>query len=209
VSDRVQIGDATLYHGDCLEILPTLDKVDAVVTDPPYGIGLWNDRSKTDGTRFKSNEFSWDKRPTADLIRSIIGLSNKSVFFGFNHLSNLMPPTKKVLVWDKGFRGLHFNDCELAAAYGCGEACRVFNYAPASAERKQHPTEKPIVVMDWVLSHVGNAPLILDPFMGSGTTGVACANLGRKFIGIEIERKYFDIAVERITAAYAQGRLFV
>ena len=76
-------------------------------------------------------------------------------------------------------------------------------YAPSA-----HPFQKPLAVMDWCLTKIPDAQTILDPFMGSGTTGVACANLGRKFIGIEIERKYFDIACERIAAAYAQGRLF-
>jgi DNA modification methylase len=72
----------------------------------------------------------------------------------------------------------------------------------------QHPTQKPVNLMTWCIEQIGNPQTILDPFMGSGTTGVACANLGRKFIGIELERKYFDIACERIAAAYAQGRLF-
>ena len=204
-----RIGDATLYLGDCLEILPTLEKVDAVVTDPPYGIGTWNDRSKSDGTRFKQDEFEWDKRPTKDVFNNIFRLSGTVIVFGYNHLSDILKPTKKVLVWDKGFRGLHFNDCELAAVYGSGEACRVLNYSPSSASTKQHPTEKPLAVMEWCIKQCKMSPMtILDPFMGSGTTGVACANLGRKFIGIEIEEKYFDIACERITAAYAQGRLF-
>ena len=74
---------------------------------------------------------------------------------------------------------------------------------------KQHPTQKPVRLLEWCLSFIPEAQSIVDPYMGSGTTGVACANLGRKFIGIEIEEKYFDIACERIDAAYSQGRLFV
>jgi DNA modification methylase len=72
---------------------------------------------------------------------------------------------------------------------------------------RQHPHQKPVTLIESLLAKLPDKT-ILDPFMGSGTTGVACANLGRKFIGIEIERKYFDIACERIAAAYAQGRLF-
>ena len=206
MSDPVIIGDATLYHGDCREILPTLPKVDAVVTDPPYGIGTWNDRSQSDRTRFKEHEFAWDVRPD-DL--SFLSDYKQAIVFGFNHLSDLLGPTKKCLIWDKTFRGLHFNDCEIAACYGCGEACRVLAYNPSKSGKKDHPTQKPIAVMEWCIGHLpSSAQTILDPFMGSGTTGVACANLSRKFIGIEIEQKYFDIACERIEAAYAQQRLF-
>ena len=206
MSNPVIIGNATLYQGDCMEILPTLGKVDAVVTDPPYGVGTWNDRSKNTRLKFAADKFAWDSAPTQECIDAIFKAAGKVIIFGFNHLSDMLPPTKQVLIWDKNFRGLHFNDAELAGAFGCGAACRIFKHQPT--HKKQHPTQKPVEVMEWGIGFTGDAQKILDPFMGSGTTGVACMNLGRKFIGIELEPKYFDIACERIEAAQSQGRLF-
>ena len=108
-----------------------------------------------------------------------------------------------------------FADCELAWTNIKGSVRLVrhmWNGMIRASENKYprvHPTQKPIVVMEWAISQLKKDPeTILDPFMGSGTTGVACANLGRKFLGIEIERKYFDIACERIDAACSQSRLF-
>jgi len=104
---------------------------------------------------------------------------------------------------------MHYNDCEVAWTSQWREACRVFDYSPASAERKQHPTQKPLALMRWCIGRLpADAATILDPFMGSGTTGVACVHEGRSFIGIEREPAYFDIACRRIEEAYRQPRLF-
>ena len=209
VTKRV-IGDCTLYLGDCLSILPTLGKVDAVVTDPPYGLGDWNNRG-TNAARPFDSEFtqSWDKPITQGHIDLMREKSSHQIFWGGNYYSDLLPRTKQMFVWNKQIRGMHFNDCELAWCSGWREASRVFDYSPSSMETKQHQTQKPIALMLWCLGFLPDADTILDPFMGSGTTGVACAKLGRKFIGIEIEPKYFDIACKRIEDAYAQGDLFV
>jgi DNA modification methylase len=114
------------------------------------------------------------------------------------------------MVWDKGQRNFSLADCEFAWS-SQRRAARVFDYSRAAAlkDGKQHATQKPVALMEWCIGQLESKPAtILDPFMGSGTTGVACANLGRKFIGIEIEPRYFDIACKRIEQAYAQGQLF-
>lgn len=208
----VIIGDATLYLGDCREILPTLPKVDAVVTDPPYGIGYKSPSGRGQTVRgdypvIAGDDEGFDPSPWLNF--------DDVVLFGANHFADKLPPSPAWLVWDKrdGFTSNNNSDCELAWRK-CGGSARLirhlWNGMLKDSERDQrrvHPTQKPVVVMEWCLSFVSGLT-VLDPFMGSGTTGVACANLGRKFIGIEIEPKYFEIACERIKAAYAQQRLF-
>lgn len=210
------IGDCTLYLGDCLEILPTLEKVDAVITDPPYGIGEAAGKNASRGTLAVAKDYGddrWDDKPISDnLLQLVINAGKWVIVFGGNYYA--VPPTSCWLVWDKENGDNDFADCELAWT-NLPKAVRRIRYMwngmlRANKEaRGDHPTQKPIGVMKWAISHVpAPAETILDPFMGSGTTGVACANLGRKFIGIEIEPKYFDIACERITNAYRQERLF-
>ena len=205
-----RIGDATLYLGDCLEILPTLGKVDAVVTDPPYALGDWNNRGTNKVRPFDSDlTQQWDKPITDRHIHLIRAASKHQVIWGGNYFCDLLPRTKQMFVWNKGIRGMHFNDCEIAWCSQFREACRVFDYSPSRQEPKQHPTQKPVALMEWCLGFLPDAETILDPFMGSGTTGVACAKLGRKFIGVEINEQYFDIACKRVQKAYDQPDLFV
>jgi site-specific DNA-methyltransferase (adenine-specific)/modification methylase len=208
------IGDATLYLGDCRDILPTLPRVDAVVTDPPYGIG---ENSRKVASRGKLaaardyGEFDWDKEPPEkSLIDAIRNASTWQAFFGGNYFE--LPPTSCWLVWDKLNGDNDFADCELAWT-NWPKAVRRIQWRwngmiRQGNEERSHPTQKPLAVMSWVIGLCPKADIILDPFMGSGTTGVAAVQLGRKFIGIEQEPKYFDIACERIERAYAQGTLF-
>ena len=210
VVSRIEtIGDATLYLGDCLDILPTLGKVDAVVTDPPYGLGDWNNRGTNSGGPFDSDiTQAWDQPIGEHEIGLMRGMSRYQTFWGANYYLDALPRTKHMLVWNKGIRNMHFNDCEIAWCSEWRAACRVFDLSP-SGQDKEHPTQKPLPLIQWCVARLPvDAETILDPFMGSGTTGVACANLGRKFIGIEIEPKYFDIACRRIETAYKQPRLF-
>jgi len=208
------IGDATLYLGDCRDILPTLPRVDAVITDPPYGIG---ENSRKVASRGKLaaardyGEFDWDKSPPEkSLIDAIRNASTWQAFFGGNYFE--LPPTSCWLVWDKLNGDNDFADCELAWT-NWPKAVRRIQWRwngmiRQGNEERSHPTQKPLAVMSWVIGLCPKANIILDPFMGSGTTGVAAAQMGRKFIGIEREPKYFDIACERIERAYAQGALF-
>jgi DNA modification methylase len=211
IKTRVEtIVDATLYLGDCLEIMPTLGKVDAVVTDPPYGLGDWNNRGTNKRRPFDSDKTQqWDVPISPDHIATMRSMSEHQIFWGGNYYLDLLPRTKQMFVWNKGIRNMHFNDCEIAWCSQFKEASRVFDFSPSSAEPKQHPTQKPLALMAWCVERLpGGTQTILDPFMGSGTTGVACAKLGRKFIGIEIDESYFDIACKRIELAYAQPNLF-
>lgn len=210
----VIIGDATLYLGDCMDILPTLPKVDAVITDPPYGI---NENHKKVASRGKLaapkdyGEFDWDKEPpSADLIDAIISSSKWQAMFGGNYFQ--LPPTSCWLIWDKLNGDNDFADCELAWT-NWPKAVRRIQWRwngmiRQGNEERFHPTQKPLEVMKWVIDLCPKAETILDPFMGSGTTGVAAVQMGRKFIGIEREQRYFDIACERISRAQAQGMLF-
>ena len=198
------IGDATLYLGDCLEILPTLPKVDAVITDPPYGIGVTK-------TRRGGQVESWDAEISQRGINKAIECSKEAVVFGGNYYS--LPPSRCWLVWDKMISdGLNLAGAELAWTNIDRHGVRLKKhlwsgpFREGGEERNGHPTQKPVAVMEWVVKNTAGTT-VLDPFMGSGTTGVACMNLGRKFIGIEIEERYFNIACERIENAQRQGRL--
>ena len=120
-----------------------------------------------------------------------------------------MPPSRGYLVWDKMQR---FSNADSELAWcSWDQTPRTFRYSrgQVATEGKEHPTQKPLPLMLWCLSFIPDAETILDPFMGSGTTGVACANMGRKFIGIEIDEGYFDIAARRIEEAYKQPDLFI
>ena len=214
----VQIGDAVLYQGDCLEILPLLPKVDAVVTDPPYGISYspaGGGRGWTTKTFTGVDLVHGDNEPFDPSV--VLDIAPETIIWGGNHFADRLPPSPCWLIWDKreGQVQNDFADCEMAWT-SLAKPARVLNHLWNGALRKSergqtrvHPTQKAIVVMEWCLKQVPNAQTILDPFMGSGTTGVACAKLGRKFIGIELEPKYFDIAVKRIEEAYSQPDFFV
>ena len=205
------MGDATLYLGDCLEILPTLDKVDAVVTDPPYGIGdIWKGGAggKSSWKIPATETHSWDME-TNKIVESFPLLADEVLIWGGNYYD--LPPTRCWLLWDKKQNDQWTTAQAEMAWTNLDRTVRTFRMAQCEAateyKGKTHPTEKPLRLMEWCFKWI-SGHTVCDPFMGSGTTGVACANLGRKFIGIERERKYFDIACERIEAAYAQGRLF-
>ena len=204
------IGDCTLYLGDCLEVMPALGRFDAVVTDPPYGLGDWNNRGSNKDRPFDSDQTQlWDVQISSEHIDVIRSAAPKQIIWGGNYLLDFLPRTKQMFIWNKGIRGMHFNDCEIAWCNQFKEASRVFDYSPASAEPKQHPTQKPVALMQWCLGFLPDAETILDPFMGSGTTGVACVKLGRKFTGIELDPDYFDIACKRIEEAYRQPDMFI
>lgn len=210
------IGNATLYLGDCLEILPTLPKVDAVITDPPYGIGEAAGKNKSRSNVAVAKDYGddeWDDEPiTQECLQTVVAAGKWCVLFGGNYYA--LPASSCWLVWDKENGANDFADCELAWT-NLPKAVRRIRYMwngmlRANGEaRGDHPTQKPIGVMEWAISHVP-APCrtVLDPFMGSGTTGVAAMNLRREFIGVERETKYFDTACRRIEDAQRQQRLF-
>jgi site-specific DNA-methyltransferase (adenine-specific) len=213
MNEPVRIGDATLYLGDCMEILPTLPtRVDAVITDPPYGIAL-----DTDYTRFQGSTRTLDViAGDAEAFDPATWLRWPCLFFGADHFAERLPSGGTWHVWDKrvSARSNMFADFESWWTSWKSGPSRIFRYQwicgvhpGVTPERVEHPTVKPTPLMQHCIQSTAYET-ILDPFMGSGTTGVAAVQLGRKFIGIEREPKYFAIACRRIEQAYAQRPLF-
>jgi len=208
------IGDATLYLGDCRDVLPTLGKVDAVVTDPPYGIDYDPAQYQNVGALF-TDRIAGDNAPFDPA--HLLTIASDVILWGANNFAEYLP-RGGWLCWDK--RTCESADRMLGSPFELAwinnparyKMARIQHGGVVNADgvgiRRQHPTQKPIALMTWCLSLVPNAGVILDPYAGSGTTGVACAHEGRRFIGIEREPAYFDIACKRIADAYAQPRLF-
>jgi DNA modification methylase len=207
------IGDARLILGDCREILPTLGKVDAVVTDPPYGLDI--DYESFSDSQENVSALVAEVLPMCRDMANVVALTPGKL----NEW--LYPRPSWVLGWaSKSGQGgtpwgfpcywpilVYGKDPYLAT----GKGRQPDTYFPGSldTDKNGHPCPKPLNVMKWLVRRVSLSGTILDPFMGSGTTGVACAKLGRKFIGIEIEPKYFDIACRRIEQAYKQPDFFI
>ena len=207
--EKVIIGNAELWHGDCREVLPSMPRFDLMLTDPPYGIGADRSRNSRANGWIDYGNAGWDKeRPPAWLFGLMREKADECVIWGGNYFADMLPPSMGWLVWDKCQRNFSLADCEFAWR-SQNSAARIMTLARAEALRdgKQHPTQKPVRLMVWCISMHPNAHTVCDPFMGTGTTGVACAQTGRAFTGIERERKYFDIACDRIDRAQAQGAL--
>ena len=214
--ETVQIGDATLYLGDCMDILPTLDKVDAVITDPPFGMNFQSNYRKEKHIKIANDD-------SADIANLVINWSlenAKHSIYAFGRWDNLLdyPKPKSLITWVKNNWSMgdlnheHARQTEVAFFYPCenhdfpkSRPTDVIQYARTNNEF--HPTEKPVGLMQMFVEWTRGT--ILDPFMGSGTTGVAAIQMGRKFIGIEREPKYFDIACKRIEQASKQVDMFI
>jgi site-specific DNA-methyltransferase (adenine-specific) len=195
-----------LYLGDCREILPTLGKVDAVVTDPPYGISFAAQPTKWQRRAGQKPE-TWDDL-TIDGLQGLLALGEKQVVWGGNYYP--LVPSRGWLSWFKPDAPPSMGSVEFAWTNLDQNPRQIScSISATNPERVGHPTQKPLDVMKFTLQQIGPAATILDPFMGSGTTGVAAVKLGRKFIGIEIEPKYFDIARKRIQAALDAPDMFV
>lgn len=206
----------TLHNVDCLEYMKTLEpsSVDCIVTDPPYGINYmdlgshkakfgWNDHLQVG---------EWDKaRIEKVYFDEILRVGKKVCIWGGNYYTDYLPPTMQWFIWDKGQRMFSLADFEMAWSSNWN-ASRIFDYSRSKAlqDGKVHPTQKPIDLMTWCIRNMGVEPhqTVFDPFMGSGTTGVACMKLGMKFIGCEISPEYFAIAKKRIKSASLQPGLF-
>ncbi len=216
------IGNATLYLGDCADILPGLDRKSAVVSDPPYGINVANPDSRKVPFKTRSNltkasdnyivmndDKPFDPRPLLEF--------KSCVLWGANNYANLLSPSRQWLVWDKrnGATSDNQSDCEIAWSNFNGPA-RLFSHKwrgmikdSEQGQRRVHPTQKPVALMEWTIKQSFAKGLIVDPYMGSGTTGIAAINLGRAFVGVEIDRVHFDTACRRIEDAQRQGEMFL
>ena len=228
IKREVIIGDCRLLLGDSLEILPLLGKVDACVTDPPYGIGesakknktrgkssaIWG-KSKTGSALAYAKDYgtdNWDQSPADPAaIAWMRANSDWQIIFGGNYFE--LPPTSCWLVWDKQNTG-DFADCELAWT-NLPKAVRRIHWMwngmlRKGKEERFHLTQKPLGVMEWTLGHLpATVSTVLDPYAGSGTTGVACVKRRLHFVGIEREPHHFETMCERIRKAYAQPDFFV
>ena len=198
-----RIGGQRLLLGDCREVIGGLDFM-AIVTDPPYGLaeklqgGTW-------GKKFSGADYDWDaSAPDGFFLRK----GTPAIVWGGNYMA--LPPSRCWLVWYKRDAVRTMADCELAWTNFDANA-RLFDWtiAATNSERVGHPTQKPVALMEWCLGFLPDAVTILDPFMGSGTTLVACQRLGRQGTGIELDPEYFDIACRRVDEATRQADLFI
>lgn len=215
-----------IYNMDCLEGMKLMQqqgiKVDWVITDPPYGIGA--DKDLRANTQYgnavaKSKEYGkkeWDKKPDKhyfDLMREI---SNQQIIFGGNYFADLLPPSSCWIVWDKETGDNGYADCELAWC-SLNKAVRLYRYRwqgmlqgnMKMKEERIHPTQKPLPVIEWILNKfTKEGDTVLDPFMGSGTTAVACHKLKRNYIGFELDKEYYDLSMQRISDVRNQISVF-
>lgn len=212
------IGDATLYLGDCREIAGALPAGSAIVSDPPYGIAF---QRSTGGARHTKHAAARGNRPIvgddAPFDPSPWTAFDECILWGADHFYPRLPDSGRWLAWNKlGHKEPwdSFSDVEFAWHSGEG-AARIFsmlwkgiatdNRGENNGQR-DHPTQKPVRLMAWCIDMIAS-PIIVDPYMGSGTTGVAAIKLGRRFIGCEIDPAYFDVACRRIEEQWRQAPL--
>lgn len=196
-------GGIAIYHGDCREILPEISAA-VLLTDPPYGLNdNWHDsRSTGNGkSRLWDSAPEWDKECIdQDLLNNCIRPTREAVIWGGNYYA--LPPSRCWFAWDKcqSFHGAEFELAwtNLKIANRMFRMSRIDAYVNCINERKSHPTQKPVQLMEWCLTHL-TAGVVLDPFMGSGTTLVAAKNKGRKAIGIDIREQDCETAAKRLS----------
>lgn len=218
-----------IYNMDCLDGMRLMReqgiKADWVLTDPPYGINIDKKFYISGGTKYGAaaapktiyTQKNWDEcRPRKEYFDLMREISKDQVIFGGNYFADMLPPTSCYIVWDKQNDGKSFANCELA---WCSQqtAVRIIRYLwdgmlqgnMRNKEERIHPTQKPLPVIEWILSkYTQEGDLILDPFMGSGTTAIACHKLQRNYIGFELDKEYFELASKRIERETAQLSLF-
>ena len=197
-----RIGNQRLILGDCLQVMPTLGRFDACVTDPPYGIGIADNP-----VRQKHARKDWDAVAVGlEHLQALRAITSEQIIWGGNYF--VLPPSRGFLVWDKKQpENFSLAMCE-QAWWSRDTNAKVFSKSVLGYD-KQHPTQKPVALMEWCLGFLPDAKTILDPFMGSGTTLVACQRMGRHGTGIELDPDYFDIACRRVDEAARQPDLLI
>ena len=194
----------TLHNGDNLPFMQSLKdgEFDCLITDPPYGLLAHNMRNAVGFMNI-----DWDIAPASDeQIAECLRVSKTQIIWGGNYFK--LPPSRCMLIWDKGeaMYRRSWAECEIAWT-GFDEVSRIFK--TGKREEKKHPTQKPLTLMRWCIeNYTKPGDTVFDPFMGSGTTGVACLELGRKFVGCEISAEYFAVAEARLKLA-AQSPSFL
>ena len=202
-----------IFNADCKEIVPQMPKACLLLTDPPYGIGRergiggggfgFGNRPRNP----KRYEGGWDRDRPVDALLLALGAAATCIVWGGNYYSDVLPRRAKWLVWDKEQTMPSYSDAELAWTTLGGVAVKMLRYSGngllAREKTRVHPTQKPLALMNWCISLAGDVQTILDPFAGSGTTGRAAKDMGRKAVLIEREERYCEIAARRM----AQGVL--
>ena len=211
--EKVVIGDCELWHGDCREILPGLPFFDLVLTDPPFGLGNFvqitgRKRGRGDGV---GKAVEWNDAPPDEAVFALIREKSKHrVIWGANFF-NCFEDEGGAIIWLKRQRMPNFSKADIASCthFKKTETVEIpwTNFTVTHEAETDHPCERPVRLYEWCLNYMPKGLTVCDPFMGSGTTGVACVKAGKNFTGIERERKYFDIACRRIEQAVAQPRL--
>lgn len=204
-----------IYNKDCLEVLKTFpDKaVDLLLVDPPYGIN-WNEQGNKRHKNWteegaveygwkKYKDFEWDNGiPSKEYFDEMFRVSKNQIFWGGNYMTQYLPPSQGWLIWNKCQRNFSCADAEMAWT-SFDVATRIFDYsrgAHKAAEERKHPTQKPLALMEWCLKlRAKKGDIILDPFMGSGTALVAAQNMGFEYIGVEINKDYYEVAKNRLS----------
>ena len=228
----IQIGKATLHHGDCMEYLKDIpdNYYELAIVDPPYGIDVFarqKSAHKKSGEKAKytSKSGAWvnykpklwdDSAPSKDYFDEILRVSKNQIIFGANVLSGFLPINKKWIVWHKAPDGLNHGKCDLAwtSFEGAVDYFKYFlNESNGFLKDKDfgriHPTQKPVKLYEWLLNNYAKTgDKILDTHGGSFSSAIACNNLGFDFTGIELDKDYFDAAVKRVEAASKQIRMF-
>jgi DNA modification methylase len=210
--------DFTLYHGDCLEVMRGMEdgSIDAVIADPPYGIGEDWKKRKHSASKFDSS-YNNKSVPGAEYFDQIRRIAKYWIIWGWNYYTEMLPPTNYLICWDKlASEKISFYSMGELAGSNIKIPFRIFRVpwdggrkGDETGTTKYHPHQKPVKLLCMCVDHLpDDVDTILDPFMGSGTTGVACMETGRKFIGIELDKGYYDIAEKRIIEATRQQRLF-
>ena len=204
-----RIGGQRLLLGDCLDIMPTLGRFGACVTDPPYWIGAL----MVGGTWAVTSGYhamqKWDAEAPQEAVEMAVSLADQSIVWGGNHF--ILPSSRRWLIWNKIGSAPKMADAEMAWTSMDAPTRLVSMHAGNGAtgkERRQHPTQKPLALMEWCLGFVPSAKTILDPFAGSGTTAVACERMGRQCTAIEIDPDYFEVICRRVDEATRQKDLF-
>lgn len=207
------IGNARLILGDCLEVLPTLPKVDAVITDPPFGVGNFvqvTGRLMGRGVQ-RGEAVKWNEAPPPpEFFRLIQSLSKHRIVWGANFF-NCFEDRGGAIVWDKAQAMPNFSKADIASCthFQKTEIVRIpwTNFTVTHMAETDHPCERPVALYEWCINHLPPCESFMDPYMGSGGVGVACMRMGRSFVGIEREPRWFEVACRRIEDAQRQGSL--
>jgi len=210
IHEDITLGPVRLIRGDCTLIAPTLEGVDAVITDPPYGIQAAKAKAHSSIRDCDAvPDANWDdSRPPESFLRLIPSIGSVQAVWGGNYFADCLPASSGWLVWRKPQAETGFSLADVELCWTNLEFAARTKTLPRR-DGNQHPTQKPVALMSWCMdmAKVPQGALILDPYMGSGTTLIAAIRTGRRAIGIEIDERHFRTAVERVRRELAQPML--